>query len=501
MAKHQPNRFWGKPQEIILDSEFCKYNCTRAAVQEFSLTMDKDILHHYDATIISYVASVNPDPAEVDSATIVPEKFKQHNKVLGKELANKLHDHKPYNHTIDRKDGKQSPWGPMYPLNKTELQALWEYLKEMLELGKIHPSKSPAAASIIFIPKAHGQGLRLCVNYRGLNKVTITNQYPLLIMSELQDWVRGAKIFTKIDLKNSYKLIHIKPRDEWKMAFKTWYGLYEYTIMPVGLSNTPATFQNMMNDIFRDLLDLGFIVYLDNILIYAETEEEHDCIVTEVLKHLVENGLAISQDKYFWSTIRVNFLGYVILKDGIEMAQDKVQCIWDWECPRCLRDVQSFIGFANFYRQFIEGFSKITKPLSDSTKGSPKDWIWMDTMTKSFEKLKHCFTTTPILAHFDLHRECIVKTDASDFALGGTLSQTAEDKKRHPNAFHSRKFSPAEINYEIHDKELLTIVDCFKVWRRYLEGALHMVLVYMDYKNLEYLMMTKVLNRRQACWA
>jgi hypothetical protein len=152
------------------------------------------------------------------------------------------------------------------------------------------------------------------------------------------------------------------------------------------------------------------------------------------------------------------------LQDGTKIAQDKVQCIQDWECPRSLRDVQSFIGFANFYRQFIKGFSKIAKPLSDSTKGSPKDWIWIDAMTKSVEKLKHCFTTALILTHFNPYHKCIVKIDTSDFALGTTLSQTAEDKKLHPNAFHSRKFSPAEINYEIHNKELLTIVDCFKVW-------------------------------------
>jgi hypothetical protein len=210
------------------------------------------------------------------------------------------------------------------------------------------------------------------------------------------------------------------------------------------------------------LLDLGLIVYLDDILIYAETEEEHDHIVTEVLKCLTANRLAISQDKYCWSTTQVDFLGYVISKDGIEMAQDKVQCIRDQECPRSLRDIPSFISFANFYRWFIEGFSKIAKPLSDSTKGFPKDWTWTDTMTKSFEKLKHCFTTAPILTHFDPNCECIVKTDTSDFALGSTLSQIAEDKKLHPNAFYSRKFSPAEINYEIHNKELLAIVDSFK---------------------------------------
>jgi hypothetical protein len=371
----------------------------------------------------------------------------------------------------------------------------------MLELGKIHPSKSPAAAPMIFVPKAHGQGLRLCVDYRGLNKVTIANRYPLPIMSELQDRVRGAKIFTKIDLKNGYNLIRIKPGYEWKMAFKTRYGLYEYMVMLFGLSNTPATFQNMMNHIFRDLLDLGLIVYLDDILIYAETVEEHDCIITEVLKHLAANGLAISQDKCFWLTSRVDFLGYVISEEGIEMAQDKVQCIRDWERPKSLRDVQSFIRFTNFYRRFIEQFSKIAKPLSDSTKGSPKDWQWTEDMTKAFEKLKHCFTTAPILAHFDPQRECIVKTDTLDFALGATLSQIGDDKKLHPNAFHARQFSPAEINYEIHDKELLAIVDSFKVWRRYLEGSLHTVQVFTDHKNLEYFMTTKVLNRRQVCWA
>jgi hypothetical protein len=182
MAKHQPNRFWGKPQEITLDSKFCKHNYTRVAAQEFSLTMDKDILHHYKAIVIGYVTSVNTDPVEVDPATIVLERFQQYVKVLGKELADKLPDHKPYDHAIDLKDGEQPPWGLMYPLNETELQALRDYLKEMLELGKIRPSKSPTAAPIIFVPKAHGRGLRLCIDYQGLNKVTITNRYPLLIM-------------------------------------------------------------------------------------------------------------------------------------------------------------------------------------------------------------------------------------------------------------------------------------------------------------------------------
>jgi hypothetical protein len=374
MAKHQPSKFWGKPEEIVLDSKFCKQYCTKAEVQEFSLTLDREVLYNYDATVIGYMASITTDPAKVDPATIIPQTFQQYCRVLGKESAHTLWDHKPYDHMIDLKEGEQPPWGPMYPVNETELQVLRDYLKEMLELGKIRPSKSPAAAPIIFVPKVHGWGLRLCVHYHSLNKVTIANQYPLPIMSELQDRVRGAKIFTKIDLKNDYNLIRIKPGDQWKMAFKTRYGLYEYTVMLFGLSNAPATFQNMMNLIFRDLLDLGLIVYLDDILIYAETVQEHDHIVMEVLKHLPANGLAISQDKYFWLTAQVDFLRYVISEEAIEMAQDKVQCIRDWEWQKSLKDVQSFIGFVNFYWRFIEGFSRITKPLSDSTKGSPKDW-------------------------------------------------------------------------------------------------------------------------------
>jgi hypothetical protein len=185
MAKHQPNKFWGKPEEITLDSKFCKHNYTKAAAQEFSLTIDKDILYHYDAIVISYVTLVNPDPAKVDPTTIILEKFQQYVKVLGNELADKLPNHKPYDHMIDLKDGEQLPWGPMYPLNETELHTLSDYLKEILELGNIHPSKSPAAAPIIFVPKAHSQGLRLCIDYYSLNKVTIANQYALLIMSEL----------------------------------------------------------------------------------------------------------------------------------------------------------------------------------------------------------------------------------------------------------------------------------------------------------------------------
>jgi hypothetical protein len=166
-------------------------------------------------------------------------------------------------------------------LSEKELEVLREWLKEILEIGKFRRLKSPTGSPLLFVPKAHSRELRLWVDYRGLNKVMILNRYPLPIMSELQDHVRGARIFTKMDLKNSYHLIRVKKGDEWKTAFCYRYGLYEFMVMLFGLTNTQATFQDMMNHILKDLLDEGVIVYIDDVLIYAKTEEQHDILISK----------------------------------------------------------------------------------------------------------------------------------------------------------------------------------------------------------------------------
>jgi hypothetical protein len=245
--------------------------------------------------------------------------------------------------------------------------------------------------------------------------------------------------------------------------------------MPFGLTNILATFQDMMNHIFRDILDQGVISYIDDILIYAKTEKKHDELVKEVLKRLKENGLVISPEKCVWARNSIAFLGYIISEEGIEMAKDKVETVLVWEPPKSLKDTQAFLGFTNFYHQFIKDFSKICRPLIESTKGNAKKWEWTVAMELAFDELKRRFTTTPILRQFDPKKVCVVETDASNFALRAVLSQKGDDGRLHPVVFHSRKFTPVEINYEIYDKELLAIVDCFKVWRRYLEGATHTV--------------------------
>jgi len=257
----------------------------------------------------------------------------------------------------------------------------------------------------------------------------------------------------------------------------------------------------MMNHVFSDMIDLGLLVYMDDFLIYAKTKEEHDQRVKEVLRRLRENRLAVSPDKCVWKTQEVEFLGYVIGRDGIKMAKGKVEAVLEWKTPASLMEVQSFVGFANFYRRFIKDYSRVASPLTELTKKKGEEWEWNQQAEEAFRELKQWFTTAPILAHFDATKPVIIETDASNFAIGAVLSQRDEEGRLHPVAFHSRKFQPAEINYEIHDKELLAIVDAFKHWRRYCEGATNQVQVFSDHQNLEYFTTTKILNRRQARWA
>jgi len=257
-----------------------------------------------------------------------------------------------------------------------------------------------------------------------------------------------------------------------------------------------------MNHVLSDLLDVGVLAYMDDILVYAKTEEEHDLLVKEVLRKLKKNGLAVSPEKCVWKAQEVQFLGYVIGRDGIKMAKEKVEAVLECKQPKSLTEVQSFLGFANFYRRFIPDYSRVARPLMELTKKEKKgEWNWNPEAQAAFEELKQRFTTAPILAHFAPAKMVIIETDASDFALGAVLSQRDEENRLHPVAFHSRKFQPAEINYEIHDKELLAVVDTFKHWRRYCEGATHQVQVFSDHQNLEYFATTKVLNRQQARWA
>ena len=447
-----------------------------------------------------FAVSVKPFTDPKGSSTIqLPHKYNDFADVFDKEKANILPEHRPYDCPIDLQPGKDPPWGPIYNLSPTELEALRQYIDENLANGFIRHSKSPAGAPIFFVKKKDGS-LRLVVDYRGLNKVTIRNRYALPLISSLLEQISGAKFFTKIDLRGAYNLVRIRPGDEWKTAFRTRYGHFEYTVMPFGLTNAPAVFQHMANDIFRDFLDIFLIIYLDDLLIYSTTQEEHNAHVQQVLQRLREYGLYAKLEKCSFDCKQVEFLGYVVSSEGISMDPAKVQTVLDWQTPHSVRDIQCFLGFANFYRKFIKGYSTIILPLTRLTQKN-QTFIWTASAAQAFLDLKKAFTSAPVLAHVDPIKQFVLEADASDFALGSILSQQGDDGQLHPVAFHSRKFNAAEINYEVHDKELLAIVDSFEQWRHFLEGSLHQILVYSDHKNLTYFQNARVLTRRQARWA
>ncbi|SOV04978.1 uncharacterized protein UDID_17813 [Ustilago sp. UG-2017a] len=387
-------------------------------------------------------------------------------------------------------------------LSEHELKTLREYLEENLAKGFISPSDSLAASPILFVKKKDGS-LCLCVDYRGLNRITIRNRYPLPLIDELLDRLREARFFTRIDLRGAYNLLHIAKGDEWKMAFHTRYGLFQYNVMPFGLTNTPASFQHLMNDTFKDMLDRSLIIYLDDLLIYSSTLKQHQEHVSAVLARLRQAGLYAKAEKCQFSTSQTKFLGFVVSDQGVAMDPSKTEVITNWPVPKSVHDVQVFLGFCNFYRKFIPQYSRTAYPLTQLLRKEAQSapFAWHNDAQHAFEQLHSAFGTDTILHHFDPTRPIIVETDASDFAVAAVLSQTFDQGARHPIAFFSKKLEPAQLNYTIFDKEMFAIVAAFKHWRQYLEGAKFQVQVLTNHRSLEYFTTTKQLNRRQACWS
>src|SRR5467141_154753 len=356
-----------------------------------------------------------------DLAYDLPEQYLPLASFFSEEEIKKLPKHSTWDHEINLVEGTTPPFWPIYPLNEKELLVLREYINKQLAVGKIRLSKSTAGSPILFVPKADGM-LRLCVDYHGLNKLTIKDRTPLPLMTELREQVAKAKVFTKLDLRHGYNLIRIAEGDEWKTAFRTKYGLFEYLVMPFGLCNAPASFQAMINEVLRELLDEGVIVYIDDILIYSVTEEEHIHLVQWVLEKLKKANLCVAINKSRFHVSEVNYLGYVISDKGISLSPEKVRAVKAWKAPAptattAINWVQEFLGFANFYRRFIEGFSKIAKPLSDLTKKDLR-YEWTPACEQAFEKLKSRFCKAPILVHFLSDRPTVIEMDASDYVLG-----------------------------------------------------------------------------------
>ncbi|MBW0557269.1 hypothetical protein O181_096984 [Austropuccinia psidii MF-1] len=318
-------------------------------------------------------------------------------------------------------------------------------------------------------------------------------------MKQLPTIFNSSTIFSKIDLCGAYDLLRIKEGDEHLTASRAKYGSYEYLVMPFGLTNSPASFQNIVNDIFSDFLDIFVVVYLDDIVVFSSSEEEHVKDVSSVLQRLRDNNLFSKASKCLFHASSVEYLGYVASSDGLKMFASRVQQILNWPQPKNIKALQSFLGFADFCCFFIKNYSKkITALTSLLKKDSP--FILNEEAPGQFQLLKEAFTTAPILSHFNLSLPTIVETHASDYALGAVLSQV-NDSGKHPIAFDSRKLLPAELNYEAHKKELLGIVLALKCWRAFLLSLSNPCEALADHSSLQYFMyLLATLPHSLSCW-
>jgi hypothetical protein len=508
-----PPLIFGTPalskQGIVLDTVTggWYYRDTSSAAVISMITADACAEEAKSSPYIFVILETFPDELEELSKSVsstLPPEFEDLRDVFNDAAAATQLRHESAEHPIETTG--PPPHGPIYPLGVRELEVLKLYLSEAKAKGWIRESVSPAGAPILFVPKPDGS-LRLCVDYRGLNKVTVKNRHPLPLVTEILDRLQGQAIYTKLDLKDAYHRVRIKESDVWKTAFRTRYGHFEYLVMPFGLANAPATFQAYINKALGDLVDTICVVYLDDIMIYSKTRAEHVLHVREVLVRLKSFGLFCNLKKCKFFVTEVDFLGFVISTDGVSMDPRKVRTITSWPRPKSFHDLMSFLGFCNFYRRFIDGYSKVSHPLTSLLKGSNSGkkegpFWWPDEAEKAFRQLVEAFTTAPVLMHFDPRRRIRVETDASAFAVAGILSQLNNANGWwHPVAYWSRKLIDAERNYETHDQELLAIVAAFKHWRHYLEGAEYPIEVLTDHQNLKGFMNVKQLNGRQARWA
>uniref|UniRef100_A0A8P4GJA5 Gypsy retrotransposon integrase-like protein 1 n=1 Tax=Dicentrarchus labrax TaxID=13489 RepID=A0A8P4GJA5_DICLA len=439
-------------------------------------------------------------PPEPPDLSAVPVEYHDLGEVFSKHRAVTLPPHRPYDCAIELLPGSTLPTSRLYNLSRPEREAMEKYIGDSLAAGLIRPSSSPVGAGFFFVTKKD-QTLRPCIDYRGLNDITIKNKYPLPLIDPAFEPLHKAQVFSKLDLRNAYHLVRIREGDEWKTAFNTPLGHFEYLVMPFGLTNAPAVFQALVNDVLRDMLNRFLFVYLDDILIFSQSQEEHVQHVRQVLQRLLENKLFVKAEKCEFHVTSVSFLGFIIERGQVKADPAKIQAVADWPSPTTRKQLQRFLGFANFYRRFIRNYSKVAAPLTKLTSVKVP-FAWSPEAENAFLALKELFTSAPVLHHPDPSLQFVVEVDASDTGVGAVLSQRSpKDQKLHPCAFLSRRLSPAERNYDVGNRELLAVVVALQEWRHWLEGAALPFIVWTDHKNLAYLRSAKRLNSRQARWA
>ena len=455
-------------------------------------TIKKQVKYHTADTYICWVTT-SDKPIEANTPSLIEEHYGD---VVVDKLPPANSTTKTIEHEIHLKPGSSPTFKRPYRLSESQQEELNQELRDLISENRIVPSDSPFAAPVIFVKKKDGTK-RLCVDYRQLNEITIKARYPLPVIDDLFDSLKGATVFSKLDLISGYHQVPIAPGDRPKTAFVTPRGQYEWNVMPFGLTNAPATFQRLMNYVLRDYLNEFCVVYLDDILIYSKTKEEHWDHIKRVLNKLREHDLHAKKSKSAFFLSEISFLGHVVSANGIHTDPEKVKCIEEWPIPKNFKEAQRFLGLCGYFRRFCRDFSKTAAPLR--LFANQKTTTWSSTQQNSFESLKKALINAPILKPFDPQKKVVVTTDASTSAIGAILQLHNEDGTVHGVvAYLSRALHGHELNWPIRDKEFFAAIHSLRKWKHYLIGVPFVLKT--DHHSLQYVFQNKTINARFARW-